>query len=910
MTGERRGSPVAGVIARIRSFVNGLLHRDDIERAMREEFRHHIELRTADLVRGGMSWEEAARRARVEFGHVETHRESGRAARGLHVLDRIGFSWIDVRLGVRMLLKHPGLTAVSLFALAVGIPVGMAPMYVARMVRAPLPADHEDRVRVVRFLDPAHARYTQPTYDDYARWRERSTLFERMGAFRGSLYSLSTGDAAPVSADGAELTASVFTILGTPPLVGRALEQGDEAPGAPDVVVIGADLWTSRFAADRSIVGRSIEIAGIPRTIVGVMPASFAFPDRQQLWVPLREELSAQGDGLALRVVGRLAEGVTSERAEAELRTIGRGRRVTSSDPEEVRGEVEVVPWVIGSTNLPDGGVESIPEFYIFRMVGYLLLLVACANVAMLVFARTVTRFREIAVRTALGASRSRIITQIFVETSVLAIVAAGIGTTTIAWALGQLLNVMARRFPLPYWLDVRITRETVLAALGLAVVSAAVAGVVPALRVTGRKINESIRRADASRSGTRFGGVTGALIVMDVAIVVIVSALVLSMADRLRDVARTRELTGIPAEEYLAAELRLPVHAMRTDDGIADREQFARHLAMTQRAVLDRLEQEPAVRGSTFADALPRMDAHSLRIEVEPATGSPTWVRVVRVDVGFFRALEQPIRAGRDFEAADASVDPAPIIVNTVFVDQFLAGRSPIGQRLRIVAADGTPGPWREIVGVVGHLGLNMVNPQGGPGLYMPVEAGVVHPVQFAIHVRSNPESFAPRLREIVAEVDPGATLGNPVVLDRVYQGDWYIMLAVAGGLIMLVALLIALAASGLYAMLAFSVSQRRREIGIRTALGARRGGMVALILRRSVSQLAIGALLGVPVAARLLHQLRSDSGRTMPASLSIVAALALGVCAVLVIGLLSGLAPVRRALRISPRDALNAES
>ena len=930
------------LVSRLRSLARGLVHRADVEDEMCEEFRHHIALRTEDLVASGLSPEEASRRAHREFGHVESHREAARASRGLHLVDQVRFSWVDVKLGLRMLKKHPGLTLVASFALAVGIPVGMAPVHLASALNAPLPEDHADRVRMIRFWDPAAVSAEAPAFREFARFRQELATFDALGAFRASAYNVDSEDdrGAPVSA--AEMTASGFGVLGVRPLLGRALTPRDEAVGAPEVVVIGYDLWRNRFGGDPHLVGQTIRLGQVPHRVVGVMPKGFLFPVRQQLWVPLREPAGGAADAdFAVRVFGRLKDGISQTEAQAELGAVA-SRRLADEPEERLRYRAEVVPFGIGAIGLPRGGLAGLPEFYLFEILALALLFVACSNVAMLVFALTATRFQELAVRSALGAGRARIVSQIFVETLVLAIGSAGVGLVTIGWLLEQARRLaVARGFDLPYWLHLGISGESIVWAILLAVLSATIAGVVPALKLTGTKIHESIKAAEAGRSGIRFGGVTGVLIVADVALAVSVTGLALALALYLWDVATPGDRVGIPAGEYLAAEVWLPASELEepaagaegvdgtgTDDSAQrlDEEGIARRLGPTQRLLVERLKAEPGVRGVAVASALPRMDHRTERVEIDGESGPDgfgqagsqgSWrVRTATVDVDYFAELDRPIVAGRGFDRSDLLRDASPVVVNTLFAERLLSGRSPVGLRMRFVSPKaGDTTPWHEIVGVVGPLGMNVLNPQGDPGVYLPAAPGGIHPFQLAIHLGGSPETFAPRLREILTEVDPAAVLGAPVVLDRVYPGDWYLMGAIVGGLGLLVVILIGLGASGLYAILSFAVSERTREIGIRAALGASRGAVVMTVLRRSALQVVAGALLGLPVAAWLLVALRSDAvaGAAAGGSSStplVLAALAFAVGIVAVIGAFSSVAPLRRALSIEPSSALRGES
>jgi len=919
-----RAGPLRVLALRARSYVRGIFRRGDVEREMREEFRHHIEMRTADLIASGMTRGDASRKAHREFGHIETHRQAARAARGLRLFDELRFSWLDVKLGLRMLVKNPALTAVAVFALAAGIPVGLAPVHVADAITAPLPEDPEDRIRTIRLYDPAMATVVRTNARDYRYWSGRLSSFSSLGAYRTSSYGIESDDGRSAPVQGAEVTPSVFGVLGTPPLLGRTLVASDGVPGGADVVVLGHDVWQARFGGDPGLVGRTILVAGVPHTVVGVMPPDFLFPHRQQLWLALRLEAGSadvrraesgsragSSDALAVFVMGRLARGATAEQAQVEAAATGL-RPAAERENERSDLRVEVVPFAMAFIGVPAEGLEALPEYALFRLLAMTLLLIACGNVAMLMFARTATRLRELAVRTALGASRLRVISQLFAEALVVSILATGVGLIAVDVLLERALSVLPElRGALPYWLRLDVTGEAVTRGLLLAVLSAVVAGVLPAWRLTSGKVQMSIQRAGAGRSGLRFGGITGALIIADVAISIAAVSFAFQLVDRLTDTATLDELVGIPAAEYLAAELRLPPSAVALDDTTAVGDAFVARLAATQAEVVARLEAEPGVRAVAVADALPRMDHRMRRVEVRTPEGvaEQRWMRTAQVDVDFFADLNRPILAGRGFTRADLD-GGRPVVVNTVFVERILAGRDPLGLAVRFVTGSPEPQPWHEIVGVVGHLGVNIVNPRGDVGVYLPVAQGGIHPLQLGIHTAGEPEEFVVRLREIVAEVDPVAILGTPSRLDEVYQGDWYLMIGVAGGLSLLVGILIALAASGLYAIVSFSVSERTREIGVRAALGAGRRSLVLAVLRRALLQIGIGALVGIPLAARVAYELREEVGDDASVLVAVAIAVGFGLAIVTVVALCSCLVPARRALRIQPQDALRAEA
>ena len=894
---------VAGLEARARSIYRGLFHRAQVEQEMREEFQHHLAERAETLVQEGLAPDEANAQARREFGHEGSHREEAREAMGLESFAQLRFSWLDVKLGLRMLPKHPMLNLAAVFALAVGIPVGLAPSHLARALEAPLPGDSDNRVRAIRHWDPLSAGVA-PTWDaDFTFWAQTLRGFSSLGAFRTASYNVATADGQAAPAAGAQLSASVFQMLGARPLLGRVLEAGDFAAGAPDVVVIGHSLWSSRFGQDPDVLGRSIRIGRNLHVVVGVMPDGFAFPTSEALWLPLRlTSVGGRSERTRVQVLGRLADGVSAQQAQAELASHGPPPPISAATSSEARErarlQAEIVPFGLLYLGLPATGLASLPEFRYVQALMFVLLLVACSNVAMLVFARTATRLRELAIRTALGASRARIVSQIFVEALLLAVIAAGVGVLVFDWALDHVnLAGLAGQAQLPYWLSLGLTGKTALSALAFAAVSATVAGVLPAIVITGRGISQNIRVG----SRVRFGKLTGALVVADIAVSVAAVGMAFAVSGHATDLEAANRATGIPASEYLAVEFRLPEGA-RTS---------------TQRELVAALEREPGVRRVAVGDVLPRMEHRSRPYEldgVERASDAPLrWTRLARVDVAFFDALGAPILSGRDFLRTDAEQGSRVAIVNTAFVQRALEGQDPIGRRVRLPTMSDTGdtgnAAWYEIVGVVGPLGVNVLNADRGEAVYLPAAPGTINPMQLAVHVGVRPASLTPRVRELAVAVDPDLVMGKASVLSDVRQGDWYLVMGLAAGLLVLVGVLIALATSGLYAMLSLSVSERTREIGIRAALGASRRGLLLTILKRSLVQIGLGAAIGLPIAARSVFELTGtpDGGGSVVQSMVVALGLSTGI--VLLVGLSSCLVPTRRILAIEAREAMHAD-
>jgi predicted permease len=559
-------------------------------------------------------------------------------------------------------------------------------------------------------------------------------------------------------------------------------------------------------------------------------------------------------------------------------------------------------------------------------VLAFILLAVACTNVAMLIFARTATRFRELAIRTSLGASRRRLVAQMFVESLVLALSATGLGLVAWHWLLvrveSMLLSAEAVTFP-PYWMHFGLTGEVVVGALLVALLSATLAGVLPALKVTGSRIQENIQKAQAGRSGIRFGGVTSTLIAADVAIAVAVVGLAVGIAGQLRSTLDGDDTVGIAAEEYLALEITLPYEGPSAENGEPTAELEAR-VARTQRALVERLEADPRVRSVAVADALPRQDHRHRRTAVEgetswltvegrPGAQAPPLLPVARVDVGFFDALGQPMVAGRGFGQADLAEGVSTAIVNASFVARRMGGANPIGQRIRFWSGTTEGGEfedrWYEIVGVVGRLGMNVAVPEQDAGVYLPAAPGEIHPLRLGVRLAVEPESFIPSARTIVSDVDPSAVLETPRPLDRVVQVSWYLYVGSAVALGVILSILVTLAASGIYAIMSFAVSERTREIGIRRALGERKATVALRVGRRSLVQIALGAAIGTPLAM-MLYRLTELGYSRNAWTFGFEVAFAGAVGVALLVGALACLSPMRRALKIQPTEALRSEA
>ena len=805
-------------------------------------------------------------------------------------------SALDLKLGVRMLRRYPGITVIATAAMAVAIALGM--LYfegLNKVLRPVLPIAGGDRIVTIRNFDVAKIEAEARSLHDFAVWRTQVRTIEHLGAARAFSRNLVTADHHVEPVTGVEITANAFTLMGTPPLLGRTLTARDEQPAEPLAVVIGERLWTTRFAHDPAVIGQSVTIGTAPATIVGVMPERFGFPVNQRLWLPLRTDglLLAPRTGPPVSFFGRLAADVSMPQAQAELASIAKGLAAESPDAYK---NLQPRVATYGAPPIEDDGARMIVKIvYAANTVFLLLLAVICTNVATLVFARTATRGWEVAVRNALGATRRRIIAQLFAESLVLTLVAAVLGVVVAKLALGWGLRVGGDA--LPFWVTDSLSLTTVLYAGLLTMVAAVIVGVFPALRVTRLNVQDSLRREQAASANLRFGGMWTTAIVVQVAITVALLPLapVLVVAsDRFRQRA-----DSVGADRYLTATVTFERQEQEPDSP-AVLERARRSLAELQR----RLRLEPGVEQVAFADRLPVMDQSKYSIEVDAATGAPdAGLRVgtlAHVSPGFFAAFGSAVIAGRDFSPLD--VERANVvIVNQSFTHLVFGDHNPLGQRIRIthgeigaVADDG----WYEVVGMVKDVGWQMPEPSEQAAMYHPALLQPGTGLNVAVRVR-DPMGFTPQLRALASAVDPEMQMADVRLLSDSGRGatlTWAVTSAV--GVVSLLVLL--LSASGIHALMSLIVARRTREIGIRVALGSPRRQIVSGIFARAFLQIAIGILAGSALVA-----LKIDFG-----SLTQVTYLIGADAIMLIAGLAACALPLRRALTINPTDALRAEA
>lgn len=807
------------------------------------------------------------------------------------------FSALDFKVGARMLARYPGLTIIGTAAMAVAIALGTVYFEAVRKWEHPrLPIRNADRVISIHALDVSALREESRLLYDFGAWRGELKTIDHLGAAIVFVRNLASLDGRVEPVRGAEISASAFDMLGVAPIKGRVLTPQDERPSEAPVVVIGEAVWKSRLNGDPYVIGRVVKIGSVAMTIVGVMPEGFGFPINQDIWTPLRVDALtlAPRAGPAVSIFGRLRPTATLDDARAELAVAGaRMSRSAPATHKDLRPHVTVYQEPFGA------GAEWRWFNNLLELVnGVLLLLlgVVSINVATLVFARTATRGWEITVRTALGASRARIITQLFIEALMLTALAAMVGLAVAKAALRVGLQVMAQGDALPYWVDDTLSATTVLYAVMLMFVGAAIVGILPALRVTRINVQDALRDEGAARSGLRFGGFWTSVIVVQVAITVAFLPLAangLFATDRF-----TQRAQGIGAERYIAAHID-----MDREDHRLDSAAFSARAHAGVDELERRLLSEPGVGPVAFADRLPAEDPFKYEIELDTTTGRPTagsrTSTLVDVSHGYFATFGTSVIAGRDFTPIDFESGHV-VIVNQSFVRHVLAGRGAIGQRLRIGSGEDervASKVWYEIVGVVRDFGWQPPTPEEQSAMYRPGLPVVGRSNQLALRVR-DPVAFAPRLRAIAAQVDPTIRLTDVQPLDKVGGGEVKrirTLTAVAWAIAFVV---LVLSATGIHALMAFTVARRTREIGIRAALGADTRHIVKGIFSRAFLQIGIGLLVGSALVALV--------ARGSMRQLSLLAA---ADAVMLVVGLSACALPLRRALRIDPTEALRAE-
>ncbi len=885
-----------------------LIYRRRAEHELDEEIRAHLELEIEQNIADGMSPEEARLAALRSFGSVALAKENSRTIWGFGSLEIL---WQDLRYGTRMLLKRPGFALIAVLTLALGIGANTA---IFSVVNAALlrPLPYPESERLVWLSERAPNFPTMMiSYPNFTDWRAQQTVFEHLGVYNWASYNL-TGRGEPQRLTGARLSADVFAALRVQAAVGRVFNQDEDKPGAQPVIVLSHGLWQSRFGGDAGIVNQAITLDGRTYTIIGVMPAGFAFPQRRDFWTPLGPFASEQ-PGYQLRVnhpgllgVARLKDGVTLEQARAEMDAIA--ARLEQQYPvwnKHIR--VRIDP-------LLDAYVSDARRalWTLLGAVG-LVLLIACANVANLLLARAAARQKEIAVRAALGASRRRIAQQLLTESVLLAVVGGTLGFLLARWGVPLILAIGGDSIPRAA--EIGLDRGVLAFTAVVAVLTGVLFGLAPAWQASCADVQVVLKDAARSVTGAR-GWLRQALVVSEVALTLL---LLVGAGLLLRSFYRLQQVNaGFTHERVLSFRLDLPTRKYATGE---------QQIAFYQ-GLREKLRALPGVEEVAFASQFPlgggNWQTHFF-IEGQPAPplNESPWMEVTAASPDYFRALGIRLLRGRYFTEQDNQEhlrgrDLRGLIeafrrsaaLNVIIVDEEFARRhwpngDPIGKRVRLYHP--IWGPALTVVGVVVRVKLQRLNEQGGfvqaylPWLQLPGDGAAV-----VIKTRLEPETMVAAARRQVLALDPEQPIYDVRTLTEqrdISLAPERLNLTLLSGF---AAVALLLAAIGLYGVISYAVTQRTQEIGIRMAVGARSHDVLKMIIGQGMRLAVIGVVIGLLASLALMRLMKSllfGVSATDPVTFAMIALLLVGVA------LVACYMPARRATKVDPIIALRYE-
>ncbi|HET7231368.1 MAG TPA: ABC transporter permease [Longimicrobium sp.] len=797
----------------------------------------------------------------------------------------------DLRYGARKLVRNPGFSAISVITLALGIGLTttMFSIVYGALMRG-LPFEHGERVVSIRRANPARDQdRLSVSLHDFNDYRAQQRSFEALGAYDNGTMTVS-GTEKPERFDGAYMTANTFQMLRVQPLLGRTFRPGEDAVGAPAVVVLGYDLWQSRYGGDRAIVGRTIRVNGEQAEVIGVMGKGFAFPSNEQLWVPLRKALPARrGEGDWVDVFGRLKPGVSLDRANLEI--AGIARRLATQYPESNRDLTAFVEPYTKSFL----GDEAVTLLSTMLFAVFLVLLIACANVANLLLSQAAMRAREVGIRTAMGASRARIIMQFLTEPLVMAVVAAVIGVG-LAFEGVKLFNDAIAGTDPPFFIVIKIDGPILLFVLGITLFATFVSGVLPAIRASGANVNEVLKDEARGSSSFRGGLISRVLVVFEIALSV---GLLVAAGLTIKSVTRlSNHDFGFPTRSIFTARVALPETVYK--DSVAQVRFFDQ--------LYQRLGDVRGAESYTLTGMLPVLGAPTQTFAVEGKAYAQERdypeTHYVTTYPGYFRTFKVSLD-GRDFSSGDTRASEPVAIVSHTFAKKYFGNGNPVGRRFRMGDAKSTE-PWRTIVGVVPDLWNDGLENEKPETVYLPFAQAPQRYMSVTIRTSGNPAAMTAPVRELVTGMDPDLPIYFVKTLqERIDEESWFYR--VFGALFMIMgAVALVLAGVGLYGVMSFNVARRTREMGVRMALGAKPGDVIRLVMRSGMIQLGMGLVLGAGLAWLLARGLRIILFQVSVFD-PVVIGLTLGV--LVVAALAATLVPAFRATRVDPMTALRYE-
>jgi putative ABC transport system permease protein len=796
----------------------------------------------------------------------------------------------DIRYGLRILLKSPGVTAAAVLALALGIGANTAIFSVVNTVLLrPLPFHDPDRLVCLRIdHQQRNIQGAFTSYSSVAEWRQQSRSFQFLSAFTPSSVNLTTRDE-PERVALWRVNASFFPMFGVRMTLGRVFTQEEDQPGAGHVVILSHSLWQRRFGSDKNLVGNTLIIDGEPFAVVGILPPTFRLEaGTVDLYAPIALSSARSGrQEFSCGAYGRLKPSASIAQAQAELQTIN--RRIDDQNPRSIRG------WSVHVWGLREFMVRDVRLSLIILLAAVaLVLLIACANVANLLLARAGARQREIAIRAALGAARGRVIRQLLTESLLLALLGGALGVLLAYWGVDLLSLLRAERFPLlaQTRLDATVLGFTTL----VCVLTGLLFGLAPALAVSRTDVHETLKEGGRAATETRGRGLLrSALVVFEVALALL---LTIGASLMIRSFLKLQQVNpGFNPEGVLTASINLAAPKYPKPP---------QQIAFYQR-LIERVEAMPGVKAAGMVSLLPLGGSNQglgLLIEGRPVSG-PSDVPILYfriVNTRYFQAMQIPLRKGRLFTDQDAQGAPRVLIVNQTLARRYWPNQDPLGKRI----GNGAPDGWMAVVGVVGDVRHMSLAQEPDVEIYFPFPQNPRTGMTLAVRTSSDPLRFAPALRRAVLEVDkdqPVSRLASleQVLADSIATKRFSVVLL---GIFAAVALL--LAAVGIYGLISFTVVRRTHEIGVRMALGAQRDQVLRMVVGQGTLLALIGVGIGVIAAVILTRFISSLLYGVKAIDPLIFAAVSLLLTAV---AALASFLPARRAARVDPMIALRYE-
>lgn len=803
----------------------------------------------------------------------------------------------DIRSGLRLLLKFPTLSLAAVLTLGLGIGLGTTVFCVVNgALFKGLPFPEADRIVALVATNPLQQQPRQPiSSQDLAVWRERQTAFEHIGPYAFAPVNLATDEGRPERFSGGQLSVEAFAALEVQPLLGRGFREGDDRPGAEPVILLSEQLWREEYGRSPGIIGTAIRANGSFHDVIGVMPERFGFPIREQVWTPLviDSETKPRGQGPSYQVIARLKPGVSLREAKAQAATIA--SQLERDFPATNRGiGADVVPYSKAIL-----GPEIFGLLYTMLAAGIGVLLIACVNVSNLLVARGSLRRREVAVRMALGAGRSRVVRQQLTEVFVLA---------AFGGALGVLFSVGGMRWftqalsvnPPPFWMAFDLDYRVMAYVASLVALATLLAGTLPAMQAS--RVVPGVTLKDESRSSTSggLGRFSNGLVIAELAVscgLLIAAGLMIKSVVQLRNVQMP---FGI--ENVLTARIDLP--RVSYPDPAASIRFFER--------LLPRLQGLPGVEAATLSDGLPAAGNGTVPVQIEGKAyqhdNESPLAREGIVTAGYFDTFQVKLKGGREFTAGDTAATRPVAIVNESFARVHFPTTDPLGRQMKR-SRPGSNEPWLTIVGVVPDLVMEGIgNNNASPvGYYIPIaQSDVANGVRIAVRTRGEPGAVTSLVRSAVASLDSDLAIYEVSTMRRVIERQTMFYTVFGTFFMAFGSCALFLAAAGLYGVMSFAVTQRTREIGVRSALGAQGRQLILLVMRKSVLQLAIGLVAGVILALAASGLLQPILYHVDPRDVAVFA----GVIATLTLASLgASFLPALRVTRIDPVRALASE-